>query len=174
MDRSPTGKSSTHTFVDELRSFIDTYCGKYFHDDPVDTKKLSMLLWSSTKRARSVDKELCGILNKCLREDQLHTLKDGKQLLHHAAVVTRAINLSLVNLMRVKPNAVAFYAWPSGPKASVESGFSTTVDTTYRGGQMPLKQLAFYEDLLKDSKLPWRSLKFRTKMFVASSFLWYV
>jgi hypothetical protein len=153
------GATAAAEFLVELQIFIDNYCED--RDDEIDVPTLAMLLWSSTKKAWSIERELCSILNRCLRDDGA----DSPELIGHAATLARAINLSVVNVDRAS-ETLAYYAWPSGPDAPADKGFSTDVDTTYRGGQMPMEQLHKYLSMMDTNKV-----QFRTKMFVASSFL---
>ena len=153
----------------KLRKFIEEYCDKEGSDDD-DVKMVAQLMWTSFFVAGG--RELCSILNHCLREDR--SVDD--KVLKAATVLARAINKSIVVEVdgasrHQSLDQGAFIQWPNGQNwqdgrdVRPDEGRSTKRHTTWRGGQMPDADLQFYERLAEGNK--W----FRTKMYVATSFM---
>lgn len=156
--------------IEELRGFISNYCRKDYIDLD-DVQNVSMLMWSSGKYG-GAKSELCSLLNRALREDH------ACNVLEDAVCLSRALNKNLVasyvgkdvKMRRVvSGNAANYKQWPNGNKVvdKNEEGWSSNRDCTWRGGGMPKVDFEWYKDLFKK---PLQERKFRTTMFVASSF----
>ena len=162
-------KPVAERFIEELEIYIKERCCEQDYDED-DVKTIAVLLWAASKFG-GVRSELCSLLNRAIREDS------GCPVLEDAVLLARAINLNLVApYLEESPTRLAkktnFKEWPSGPVVDqISGGWSSNKNTTWRGGGMPLADLEWYLDLKKQSKAqnP-HARKFRTKMFVATSF----
>ena len=161
------GASIAAPFIEGLRAHVTKFCEADWIDED-DVKTVSMLMWAAGKFG-NIRSELCSLINRAIREDQ--SCED--EVLYHAVLITRAIGKNLVanyqakGLSRAQGSSESnFKDWPNGPQVDLhKEGWSSNRDTTWRGGGMPRDDLQWYLDLQKrDCK------KFRTKMFVASSF----
>jgi len=159
------GPVVTSRFIEGLQNYVRNFCYDAFIDDD-DVKTVAELMWSAGKFG-GVKSELCSLLNRAIREDS----ECPNLVLEHAVLITRAINMNLVaSVNDHAPSRISdasrFKDWPNGPQADINSGgWSSNKNTTWRGGGMPAADLQWYLDLEKqDCK------KFRTMMFVASSF----
>jgi len=157
------GKYDAKSFYKVLQRtlFLDDEHGKMKYADVDDAKQLAILLWSSVETGPA-GRELCSLLNQCIREDKADAHDEP---IKHAVVLTRAINRTCVTVRSDRQKAFAddpahgLYNWPSGPDAEV--GWSTEKNVTFRGGALPEEHVETF--FTKDKK-------FRSNMFLATSF----
>jgi hypothetical protein len=162
--------SVTPRFVDGLHKFVAKYCDENAVDEE-NVQDVSMLIWTSSSYG-GAESEFCSLVNRALRDDRLCP----EPILKHAALFSRALNKNLVTHLvsegdrhQASGDATNYKCWPNGPSVTNKyKGWSSNKDATWRGCSMPRSNFQWWLDLAKNKDEQHR--RFRTKMFVASSF----
>ena len=160
------GKVVAIRCLEGLRNFVKSYCDTELIDENEDVKVVAMLLWTASKYGGS-RAELCSLLNRALREDK----QAPALVFDNAVLLARALNKNLVAFVENRESAgdrSLYRNWPNGPNVDKHSeGWSTKANSTWRGGAMPREDFQWWLELDKKAT---EAKKFRTRMFVASSF----
>lgn len=125
--------------------------------DEAALSRFAVRVWTSQQQWGG--REFCSLLNQAVREDGAL----APATLRPAVVLCRAIN----DVLCCSGRTVSASAWPGGPGSLppllgqlVSAGWSSEVDTTFRGGALPAEHESFFSV----------GRRFRTAMFVATSF----
>ena len=115
---------------------------------------MAVRLWTSSVE-RYTDRELCSILNEAIRNDAravdfvsapadgADCVADATKLLQPAVTLACMIQFHL----NMKRRGKQLTQWPKGPGAPEGKGWSSEVNTTFRGAELPEQHKGFFEAL---------------------------
>eukprot|EP00940_MAST-03C_sp_MAST-3C-sp2_P001690 g1690.t1 len=147
-------KKSCEAFVDSLLEDVDdNLTTEHGH---TTAEAMAVLLWTSAKTLRmgARKSELCSILNEIIRTDGGSPAFEG---------AVRLVSM-IQHFLNASRRSAKFDITPGGPTAPKGQGWSTKLNTVYRGGSLPAKHLAFFKSLAGKDQY------YRAAHLVATSF----